>query len=111
MFTTESSMGLTDYIIVPICFSSLILYHIYYFVRLIVHPDRVSLGINLIERTRWVRWMMTDSKNGSEILGVQTLRNLTMGASFLATAVVATSVSLLNTLLDESISAANSDSE
>lgn len=82
---TFESGSTSDWVLISIAGSLLVLYHIEYARRLFRSPHTVSLGVNLIERTRWVRSLMTGSLNGAEILAVQSLRNAMMAASFLST--------------------------
>src|SRR3989338_1036670 len=95
-------MAISDWVLVPVCFASILLYHVYYCYRLLRHPDQVSLGVNLIEGGRWVKRMMRENMNGAEILGVQTLRNLSSGASFLSSATITTAVLLFGSLMTQS---------
>lgn len=99
----DGEFGVRDMVVVPCCFAVIIGYHVFYLVRLFRTPDGTSLGVNFIERQRWVQHIMTDDKNGLDILAVQTLRNLSMGASFLASAIIITAVAMLGVLLNASL--------
>ena len=93
---------LEDYILIPVSFAIIVLYHCYFYYCLLRKPAKISFTVNLFERTRWVKRMMLDNLNGAEILGVQTLRNMSMGTSFLASAIIVTAASLMGVLLNQS---------
>src|SRR5690554_998754 len=61
-------------------------YHLYLKLRLLRHPDYTVQAVNREARRRWVERVMADE--GNTILGVQTLRNSTMAATFLASTAV-----------------------
>lgn len=64
----------------------LIGYHLYLRVRLRRNPHYTIQAVNRAARSAWVRGIMEDESKG--ILGVQTLRNSTMAATFLASTAV-----------------------
>lgn len=57
-------------------------YHIYLAYKTKHHPEYTVQAVNRIARTAWVETIMRES--GKEVLAVQTLRNSTMSATFLA---------------------------
>lgn len=60
----------------------LVAYHLYIRYKMKKNPAYTVQAVNIIARTAWVETIMKDS--GKEVLGVQTLRNSTMAATFLA---------------------------
>lgn len=77
-------------------FGILLVYHIYLYYQLRRDPERTSIGVANRLRVQWVQAVL-DSNNG--ILAVQTLRNLTMAASFLASTAIVIALGILNTAL------------
>ncbi len=77
-------------------FLVLIAYHgrLYYMLRR--RPFTTSIGIANYMRALWVRNVVTERK---EILAVQTLRNLTMAANFLASTAIIIGLAILNVAL------------
>lgn len=63
-----------------------IAYHIYLRHKIKLDPAYSVQSVNRIARTAWVEAIMEDEKNG--VLAVQTLRNSTMAATFLASTAV-----------------------
>mmetsp|Transcript_29720 Transcript_29720/g.50796 ORF Transcript_29720/g.50796 Transcript_29720/m.50796 type:complete len:223 (-) Transcript_29720:33-701(-) len=59
-----------------------LLYHLFLALEVNCWPYRVSLGVNLKERTAWAYKIMT--KQGGEILGVQSARNSMLAGTLLA---------------------------
>lgn len=59
-------------------------------------PEKTIYARNAESRSAWVREMM---KNGRDIVAVQTLRNWTMSASFLASSAILIALALLNIVL------------
>jgi len=59
----------------------LIVYHFYLAYKVRKTPSYTVQAVNIIARTAWVETIM---KEGKDILAVQTLRNSTMAATFLA---------------------------
>jgi uncharacterized membrane protein len=79
-------------------FSILLAYHVSLYYRLRRDPEHTSIGVANQLRVQWVQ-VILDSNNG--ILAVQTLRNLTMAASFLAsTAIVIEEAASLSRVLE-----------
>lgn len=60
-----------------------IAYHLYIRYKTRKNPAYTIQAVNVIARTAWVEAIMRES--GKEVLAVQTLRNSTMAATFLAT--------------------------
>lgn len=60
----------------------LTLYNIYLRWRTRKHPEYTIQALNRVARTAWVDYIMSDSAQG--VLAIQTLRNSTMAATFLA---------------------------
>jgi uncharacterized membrane protein len=74
-------------------FASLIGYHVWLVRTYRREPARTALGIAHAVRERWVRTVMTERR---DILAVQTLRNWTMAATFLASTAMLIALGLLN---------------
>jgi uncharacterized membrane protein len=77
-------------------FSILLAYHVSLYYRLRRDPEHTSIGVANQLRVQWVQ-VILDSNNG--ILAVQTLRNLTMAASFLASTAIVIALAILNIAL------------
>lgn len=77
----------------------LVIYHGRLFFLLKRHPERTSIGISNHMRTRWVARVMGENR---DVLAVQTLRNLTMAASFLASTAIMVDLWLMNAVLGDS---------
>jgi uncharacterized membrane protein len=75
-------------------FAILVGYHVRLFIRLHHRPDTTSIGLANHMRTLWVKNMMAEGKK--DVLPVQTLRNLTMAASFLASTAILVGLGILN---------------
>ncbi|WP_428265367.1 DUF599 domain-containing protein [Haliangium sp.] len=69
-------------------------YHVYLAVRLAKNPDYTIQSVNRSARTAWIEHVMSQQQNA--ILGVQTLRNSTMTATFLASTAVLLIIGALN---------------
>lgn len=76
-------MSLSEVSVALLAFGLLLAYHLHLFWRMKNAPMAVSLGLAQRIRSLWVRTLM---KGKMDILAVQTLRNWTMGATFLASA-------------------------
>jgi len=74
-------------------FGILIGYHLRLYVRLYNHPETTAIGLANTMRTLWVKNMIGDGK--PNVLPVQTLRNLTMAASFLASTAIIVGLGIL----------------
>lgn len=61
-------------------------YHLYLARKIRKHPEYTVQAVNRIARTAWVETIMREK--GMEVLAVQTLRNSTMAATFLASTAV-----------------------
>lgn len=72
----------------------LYLYHLYLRIRLQQNPHYTVQAVNRYTRTQWVHAVM--SEESSLILGVQTLRNSTMAATFMASTAVLLIIGTLN---------------
>ncbi|MEO5329457.1 MAG: DUF599 domain-containing protein [Magnetococcus sp. THC-1_WYH] len=86
-------------IISVLTFVVLIAYHAHLLYHLKRHPDRTSIGVSNHMRTRWVERVMSENR---DVLAVQTLRNLTMAASFLASTAIMVDLWLMNAVLGDS---------
>jgi uncharacterized membrane protein len=64
------------------CVLLIVAYHIFLRYKIKKNPTYTVQAVNKIARTAWVETIMGDEKNA--VLGVQTLRNSTMAATFLA---------------------------
>ena len=62
--------------------SLIVAYHLFLRHKIRINPAYTVQSVNMIARTAWVETIMQDEKNG--VLAVQTLRNSTMAATFLA---------------------------
>ena len=78
-------------------FGILIGYHLRLYFRLYNHPETTAIGVANSMRTLWVKNMIGDGK--PNILPVQTLRNLTMAASFLASTAIIVGLGILQAAL------------
>ncbi len=76
----------------------LISYHVRLFYFLKRKPNRTSIGVSNDMRTRWVEHVMNKDR---DVLAVQTLRNLTMAASFLASTAIMVDLWLMNAILGD----------
>jgi uncharacterized membrane protein len=74
----------------------LLIYHIFLGYRLRYQPLTTSFGRARVLRAKWVETMMLGKK---DILAVQTLRNWTMSASFLASTAIVVGLGILNFIL------------
>lgn len=80
-----SGVGL-DALAVAVSVAAIGGYHLYLRLRLARDPNYTVQAVNREARRRWVERVMADE--GNTILGVQTLRNSTMAATFLASTAV-----------------------
>jgi uncharacterized membrane protein len=71
----------------------IIAYHAHLYTKVRREPLKTAIGIGNHARQRWVRDVM---KNQRDILAIQTLRNLVMAATFLASTAILISLGLLN---------------
>jgi uncharacterized membrane protein len=68
-------------------------YHVWHLGRLRRAPNTTSIGLNSQARRRWVEHIMA---NRADILAVQTMRNWTMAATFLASTAIVLGLGFLN---------------
>ena len=71
-----------DFISFTLCSVLLIVYHVYLGIKLRKQPEYTIQAVNWATRRAWVEGIMGDPDRS--VLGVQTLRNSTMAATFLA---------------------------
>ncbi|VVB10622.1 unnamed protein product [Arabis nemorensis] len=76
-----------DAIIVPLALVMMLCYHIYLSFMVRTHPFFTVLGINSHGRRIWISAMIKENQK-TNILAVQTLRNIIMGATLMATTCV-----------------------
>ncbi|ESQ32016.1 hypothetical protein EUTSA_v10004847mg [Eutrema salsugineum] len=76
-----------DAIIVPLALVMMLCYHIYLYLMVRSHPFSTVLGINSRGRRLWISAMIKENHK-TNILTVQTLRNIVMGATLMATTCV-----------------------
>jgi len=79
-----------------VAFTSLITYHIRHFWQIKHKPQLTDIGRNNLVRAKWVHTVMAERR---DILAVQTLRNWTMAATFLASTAILVSLGALNLAL------------
>lgn len=72
-------------------------YHIYLTIKVRREPLKTSIGITRHLRREWVHTVMAERR---DVLGVQTLRNQTMAASFLASTAILISLGLLGAVFN-----------
>src|SRR5512143_1386503 len=83
-----------DIISLVISASLLFLYHLYLHNQLKRNPHYTIQAVNRYARAQWVHAVMSDE--GKLVLGVQTLRNSTMAATFMASTAVLLIIGTLN---------------
>jgi len=71
----------------------LVTYHLHLYRKM--RSDPLSTALGLARRTRAL-WVQTIMQNGKDILAVQTLRNWTMAATFLASAAILIGLGIFN---------------
>ncbi|MGB8436748.1 MAG: DUF599 domain-containing protein [Burkholderiales bacterium] len=82
-----------DLLAFVLCAGILICYHMFLRVKLRQHPTYTVQALNNLARTAWVETVMAERR---DILAVQTLRNSTMAASFLASTAVLLIIGVLS---------------
>jgi uncharacterized membrane protein len=82
-----------EYGLSPAALLILCIYHIYLYDKVQRQPLHTSIGLAQRTRALWVQMIM---KAGKDILAVQTLRNWTMAATFLASAAILIALGILN---------------
>jgi len=85
-----------EYGLSPAALLLLVLYHVYLYRKMRDDPLSTSLGLARRTRTLWVQTIMEGKK---DILAVQTLRNWTMAATFLASAAILIGLGIFNLAL------------
>lgn len=85
-----------EIIITGIAFSALVFYQIQHFMQIKHTPQKTDIGRNNLVRAKWVQMVMAERR---DILAVQTLRNWTMAATFLASTAILFSLGALNLTL------------
>jgi uncharacterized membrane protein len=75
-----------DFLSFTLCSVLLIVYHVYLGFELRKHPESTIHAVNWAARRAWVEGIMGDPERS--VLAVQTLRNSTMAATFLASTAV-----------------------
>ncbi|CAL1352949.1 unnamed protein product [Linum trigynum] len=82
-----------DVILVPLAFMVIAGYHAWLWHKVRTQPFSTTLGTNAAGRRYWVAAMMKDNEK-KNILAVQTLRNLIMGSTLMATTSILLSAGL-----------------
>ncbi len=77
-----------------ICAALLIIYHLYLRYRMRKNPHYTVQAVNKLARTVWVETMMASGK--PDVIPIQTLRNSTMAATFLASTSVLLIIGVLS---------------
>ncbi|MCG6862147.1 MAG: DUF599 domain-containing protein [Chromatiaceae bacterium] len=81
-------------LVIVLGFAILVGYHLRLYIRLHRRPETTSIGLANHMRSLWVENMMKEGRK--DVLPVQTLRNLTMAASFLASTAIIVGLGILN---------------
>ncbi|CAN1178250.1 hypothetical protein LINPERHAP2_LOCUS33567 [Linum perenne] len=106
-----------DVILVPLAFAVVSSYHAWLWYKVRTQPLSTTLGTNSAGRRFWVAAIMKDNEK-KNILAVQTLRNLLMGSTLMATTSILLSAGLaaiisstysVKTPLNESVFGAHGD--
>lgn len=84
----------TDLYTFAICGLLLIIYHLYLRHRTRKNPQYTVQAVNKLARTAWVETIMAEGK--PDVIAVQTLRNSTMAATFLASTAVLLIIGVLS---------------
>lgn len=85
-----------EYGLSPAALLLLVLYHYLLYRKMHNNPTSTSLGLARQTRMLWVRTIMDEKK---DILAIQTLRNWTMAATFLASAAILIGLGIFNLAL------------
>jgi uncharacterized membrane protein len=85
VFAEGMTMETLDYLLAAVSFGLLAAYHTNLVLKIRRNPLSVTMGLARRIRTLWVRTIM---RGRLDILAVQTLRNWTMAATFLASAAI-----------------------
>jgi uncharacterized membrane protein len=92
--TADLDIHWPELLITAFSFLLLFLYHVH-LIRLVHrHPLATAVGITNHVRLKWVQSVMSERR---DIMAVQTLRNLVMAATFLASTAVIISIGILST--------------
>lgn len=78
------------------CIALISLYHLTFYLKIKRHPELTSIGRNNSVRLKWVQTVMEERR---DILAVQTLRNWSMAATFLASTAIIISLGSLSIAL------------
>lgn len=82
-----------DMVLVPLGFLIIVSYHFWLWHKVRTQPSSTIIGINTLGRRAWVPSMLKDIEK-KNILAVQTLRNLIMGSTLMATTSILLSAGL-----------------
>jgi uncharacterized membrane protein len=85
-----------EFITVLFSFLLIIIYHLQLFFKVRKSPSKTEIGILNQARLKWVESVISDKR---DLLAVQTMRNWSMAATFMASTSVLISLGLLNTAL------------
>ena len=80
-----------------ISFPLIIIYHIFLYIEVIFSPYRTTIGTNYQERKFWAIKVLT--KEGNEIMGVQSIRNSMYASTLLSSTSIAILFAILDTVL------------
>jgi len=86
-----------NFIFSSAAFLILIAYHIHLIVKVRRSPESTSIGVNNNTRRIWVETIMAEKR---DILAVQTLRNLSMASSLLASTAIIVGLAIINVNLN-----------
>ncbi|MHB8746406.1 MAG: DUF599 domain-containing protein [Gammaproteobacteria bacterium] len=84
----------TDLFMLAISIALLVIYHLYLRYRTRKNPHYTVQAVNKLARTAWVETMMAIGK--PDVIAVQTLRNSTMAATFLASTAILLIIGVLS---------------
>jgi len=84
----------TDLFMLAISVALLVIYHLYLRYRTRKNPHYTVQAVNKLARTAWVETMMAFGK--PDVIAVQTLRNSTMAATFLASTAILLIIGVLS---------------
>jgi uncharacterized membrane protein len=84
---------IVETVLATAAFAILLGYHALHFAKLRRSPRATSIGLNAYARKVWVEHIMRDK---TDILAVQTMRNWTMAATFLASTSIVLGLGFLN---------------
>lgn len=93
---TTGDLSLLEIGLTAAAFGLLAGYHLHLLYRLRTAPESTLIGLNELMRIAWVDTMVSEQL---DIVAVQTLRNWTMAASFLASTAIVLSLGILNVAL------------